>query len=172
MMTNMELSPWKGRSRLAWGRFAMSARVYRATSDQIDLAYRIVQEYYEAASVVLREQRKEFEEQYFDEGAGVWLAENAGDVIGCVALRRLQELPHSGEIKRMYLRASHRGLGIADLLFDTLENYARAYGYRWLYLDTAANMVAAARFYGRKGFVPCAPYNKNPQAALFMRKAI
>jgi GNAT superfamily N-acetyltransferase len=148
----------------------MSVEVYRATLNQADVAYRIVREYYEAAAVLAREGSEEFERQYFGEGAGVWLAENDGDVVGCVALRRLAESPGCGEIKRMYVRPGCRGRGIADMLFDALEHYAQAFGYEWLYLDTAADMVAAARFYERKGFVACEPYNKNPQAALFMRK--
>lgn len=150
----------------------MSVKVYRATSEQVELTYAIVQEYYEAAAVLVREGREEFEGQYFGEGAGVWLAENEVGVVGCVALRRLADLPRSGEVKRMYVRARYRGGGIADLLFDALERYARAYGYQWLYLDTAADMVAAARFYERHGFVACEPYNKNPQATIFMRKTV
>jgi len=150
----------------------MSIKVYRATAEQMELAYGIVQEYYEAAAVQARDGRAEFAQQYFEEGAGVWLAENDGGVLGCVALRRLGERPHSGEIKRMYVRADQRGRGIADALFDALESHAREVGYEWLYLDTAADMVAAARFYERKGFVACEPYNKNPQAAIFMRKKI
>jgi GNAT superfamily N-acetyltransferase len=172
MMTNMELSWQQGRRRLTAGRSAMGVKVYRAASEQAELAYAIVQEYYKAAAVVVREEREEFARQYFVEGGGVWLAEAEDDVVGCVALRRLAESRHSGEIKRMYVRADYRGRGIADLLFEALGNYARAYGYEWLYLDTAADMVAASRFYERKGFVACDPYNKNPQAAIFMRKRI
>jgi GNAT superfamily N-acetyltransferase len=171
-MTNMELSSQEGRRRLANGRFEMSVKVHRATFEQADAAYRIVQEYYEAAVVLVREGPEAFEKQYFGEGAGVWLAENDGVVVGCVALRRLAELPLSGEIKRLYVRAGCRGRGVADLLFDALESYARGSGYKWLYLDTAAEMIAAARFYERKGFVACERYNKNPQAAIFMRKKI
>ncbi|HTZ47722.1 MAG TPA: GNAT family N-acetyltransferase [Verrucomicrobiae bacterium] len=150
----------------------MSIQVYRATVEQIEVAYGIVQEYYEAAAVQVREGREEFARQYFEEGAGVWLAGNETGVLGCVALRRLGERADSGEIKRMYVRADHRGRGIADALFDALESYAREVGHQWLYLDTAADMVAAARFYERKGFVACAPYNNNPQAAIFLRKKI
>jgi len=58
------------------------------------------------------------------------------------------------------------------LLLEALEKYAGGRGYKWLYLDTAADMGAAARFYQRKGFQDCARYNQNPQAAIFMRKAI
>jgi GNAT superfamily N-acetyltransferase len=150
----------------------LSFRIYRATRAQMELAYRIVQEYYAEASVVLREDREEFESHYFGEGAGVWLAEAGDDVIGCVALRRLEGLADGAEIKRMYLRQAYRRQGVAELLFEALQEYAREAGYKWLYLDTAADMKAAARFYERKGFGSCERYNENPQAAIFMRKAI
>ncbi|MGB7434994.1 MAG: GNAT family N-acetyltransferase [Candidatus Acidiferrum sp.] len=150
----------------------MSLQIYRASAPQIAQAYRIVVEYYEAAAVQVREDRTEFERQYFVDGAGVWLAESGGEVIGCVALRSIPEMAGCGEIKRMYVRSNHRGRGVSDLLLTTLEDFARESGYRWLYLDTAADMKAAARFYRRKGFVDCKRYNQNPQAAIFMRKRI
>ena len=150
----------------------MGFKIYRAPDTQIELAYGIVEEYYTAASVVVREDRREFAEQYFADGAGIWLAEAEDIVVGCVALRRLQDVPDAGEIKRMYLRPLYRGQGVSDLLLNALEDYAREFGYKWLYLDTAANMKAAARFYERKGFTACERYNANPQAAIFMRKSI
>jgi GNAT superfamily N-acetyltransferase len=151
---------------------AVEVHVYRATEAQIDEAYKIVQEYYQAARVIAREDREAFAHSYFGDGAGVWLAEIGGQGIGCVALRKLIQPAHAAEIKRMYVREGFRGQGIADLLYETLERYARQCGYDWLYLDTAAEMKAAARFYFRKGFVECDRYNENPQAALYMRKAI
>jgi GNAT superfamily N-acetyltransferase len=147
-------------------------KIYRATEMQTELAYELVQEYYAAACVVAREGPQEFAEQYFGEGAGIWLAEVAGNVVGCVALRELVGTAGAAEIKRLYLRPKYRGQGVSDLLLDALEDHARECGYHWLYLDTAAEMKAAVRFYQRKGFVECERYNKNPQAALFMRKAI
>lgn len=150
----------------------MKVSIFKADATQIDLAFGLVQEYYQAARVVVRENRGEFAEQYFADGSGVWLARVDNEVVGCVALRRLPDCPDCAEIKRMYLREAYRGQGIADLLLDALEKYARAAGYRWLYLDTAADMLAAARFYERKGFVRCEQYNDNPQAAIFMKKAI
>lgn len=150
----------------------MRFKIYRAPETHIELAYGIVQEYYAAASVVVREDRREFTRQYFAGGAGVWLAEAENMVVGCVALRRLQDAPDCGEIKRMYVRPLYRGQGVSDLLLKALEEYAREFGYKWLYLDTAPNMKAAARFYQRKGFLTCERYNENPQAAIFMKKAI
>jgi GNAT superfamily N-acetyltransferase len=164
------LTPRRGELQsVCWG--TVNVRIYRAAETQIELAYGIVQEYYAAAFVVVREDREEFRRQYFGDGTGVWLAEADEGVIGCVALRRLEGLADAGEIKRMYLQRPYRGQGVADLQLQALEDYAREFGYNWLYLDTAADMKAAARFYERKGFVRCERYNENPQAAIFMRKA-
>ena len=150
----------------------MAVNVHRASETHIALAYGIVEEYYRAASVVVREDPQKFAEEYFATGAGVWLAEVDGGIVGCVALRKLREKPGCGEIKRLYVRPAYRGQRIADLLFEALEKYAKDSGYEWLYLDTAGDMKAAQRFYERKGFLSCERYNDNPQAAMFMRKAV
>ena len=142
----------------------------RASQAEIDRAFELVKEYYEEVGVIVREERQEFAEQYFGEGAGVWLAEVSGKDAGCVALRKMETLPNCGEIKRMYVRAAYRGEGIAEALLEGLEEYAADCGYAWLYLDTAGSMKAAARFYERSGYARCERYNDNPQAAIFMRK--
>ena len=150
----------------------MSTKVYRAENAEIAAAYGIVSEYYEAAAVVVREDLDRFSKDYFADGAGVWLAEEDGEVVGCVALRKLSGSEGCGEIKRLYVRSKFRGRGIADQLVLALEEYAVAFGYKWLYLDTAADMKPAARFYEKKGFERCERYNENPQAAIFMRKTM
>lgn len=150
----------------------MGIRVYRAPASEIQVAYRIVLEYYEAAAVLVREHACAFLKDYFVDGGGVWLAEDDGIIVACIALRALQGKPGCGEIKRLYVRPSHRGHGLADELLEALEKYAKELGYEWLYLGTAADMKTAARFYERKGFLPCERYNDNPQAAVFMRKAM
>jgi GNAT superfamily N-acetyltransferase len=150
----------------------MAIKVYRARESEIATAYGIVDEYYRAASVICREDPDEFAREYFGSGRGVWLAEVDGVTVGSIALRTLPGKPGCAEIKRLYVRPSHRGQGLADLLLAALEGYARASGYGWLYLDTARDMHAAARFYKRQGFSSCERYNQNPQAEIFMNKAI
>jgi GNAT superfamily N-acetyltransferase len=146
--------------------------VHRALIDELERAFELVTEYYEAVGVQVREDRAEFEQQYFVEGAGVWLAIVQGEAVGCIALRRLDTLPDRGEIKRMYVRASRRGTGIADSLLGALEDYARKHKYEWLYLDTTDSMLAAARFYERNSYQRCERYNQNPQATLFLLKRL
>jgi GNAT superfamily N-acetyltransferase len=147
-----------------------SLSVGRATFEESDAAWAIVEEYYEAAGVVARDAREDFERIYFRDGAGVWLATVASAVVGCVALRPLAKFAHSGEVKRLYIQPQHRGHGIAAALYQSLEKYARERGYEWLYLDTTDEMVAAQRFYAALGYELTTRYNDNPQATIFMRK--
>ena len=146
--------------------------VHRATLEEIDLAFTLVNEYYAEAKVIARENREQFEQQYFAEGSGVWLASLNGETAGCVALRSLGSRVNCGEIKRMYVRSRERSKGIAAALLAELERYATEHNYAWLYLDTTDSMVAAARFYQKNGYERCERYNDNPQATLFMRKRI
>lgn len=144
--------------------------IRKAGPPELDAAVRIVEEYYDAANVVARDTKDEFQRYYFGERSGVWLALLENNAVGCIALREFSEIPGSGEIKRMYVQPMHRGHGIAQELLDTLERFAANAGYEWLYLDSAPGMDTAVRFYQRNGFEPCPPYNDNPQASIYLRK--
>jgi GNAT superfamily N-acetyltransferase len=146
--------------------------IRRAMRSEIDTAYAIVAEYYEAMSVVARDTREAFAQLYFAEGAGIWLAWFRNSVTGCISLRAMTQLSDSGEVKRLYVKPKYRGRGIAVALHHALETYARKFGYQWLYLDTVDNMTAAIRFYESHGYGRCARYNENPQATIFMRKEL
>lgn len=138
----------------------------------MDDAYSIVSEYYEAASVLVRDDRAAFEQEYFEDGAGLWLATMDAEIVGCIAMHRLPGLKDGAEIKRLYVRPEHRGKGIAEALLGALEAYALEYGYAALYLDTKSDLTDAIRFYQRQGYLACERYNDNPQATIFMRKAL
>jgi len=159
------------------GDAAGRVEIWRAQPEEADAAFCLVREYFKAAGVMVREDQETFVQEYFGEGQGLWLACVEGELAGCVGLRRLPgpeglepEDVKCAEIKRMYLREKFRGQGIAARLLEAVENFARGAGYAWIYLDTASNMVAAARLYEKNGFVRCERYNENPQAAIFMRK--
>jgi len=146
--------------------------IRRAMPSEIDTAYAIVGEYYEAVSVVARDTRDEFARLYFKNGAGTWLAWLEEKVVGCIALRAMPQFTDSAEVKRLYVKPEYRGRGIAAALHDALQSYATNSGCRWLYLDTADNMASAIRFYEQQGYERCARYNENPQATIFMRKEL
>jgi GNAT superfamily N-acetyltransferase len=142
--------------------------ISRAEPNDLDDAWSIVAEYYDAVAVVAREDRPAFSSAYFSEGSGFWLARNEVAVVGCIALRPLDAFPASAEVKRLYVQPACRGQGIAGLLLDALHEYARNAGYQWLYLDSKDDLAAAIHFYEKRGYRPCARYNDNPQATVFM----
>jgi GNAT superfamily N-acetyltransferase len=139
---------------------------------ELAAAFRIVEEYYDAASVIARDTIEEFQKYYFGDRGGVWLVSRGDKVVGCIALRELSEIPRSGEIKRLYVQPPHREHGVAKMLLTTLEKFAANAGYDWLYLDSAPGMDTAVRFYQRNGYEPCPRYNENPQANIYLRKKI
>jgi ribosomal protein S18 acetylase RimI-like enzyme len=148
------------------------AIIRKAAIEEVAIAFGIVEEYYEAMSVIARDTRDEFARLYFQNGAGIWLAWLEEKVIGCIALRAMPQFTNGGEVKRLYVKPEYRGRGIAAALHDALQSYATNSGYRWLYLDTADNMTSAIRFYEQQGYERCARYNENPQATIFMRKEL
>ena len=77
------------------------------------------------------------------------------------------------EMKRLYVRPSGRGSGLARALVTTLVAAAAAKGYRQLYLDTLPMMGAAQGLYESLGFRDIAPYYDTPIAGTrFMARTL
>ncbi len=103
-----------------------------------------------------------------------WSAREQGEILGCIALKRLAD--DSGEIKSMRTRAHSRGRGIAAALLQTLLDEARRRGYRNLYLETGIQpfFTPAHSLYHKFGFAPCGPfadYGPDPNSC-FMRLSL
>jgi ribosomal protein S18 acetylase RimI-like enzyme len=90
------------------------------------------------------------------------LARIDGEAAGCVALRRLDD--DACEMKRLYIRPGHRGLGLGRLLAAAIVDDARSRGYRAMRLDTTPSMAAAQALYTELGFREIPPYTVNPVA--------
>jgi DNA-binding MarR family transcriptional regulator/GNAT superfamily N-acetyltransferase len=148
---------------------ARSVRIVRLSKSNAD-AIQLVQEYYEAVSVVQRDAPSAIQKIIDDPCSGVWLAYLQEKAVGCVVLRRLASVPFAAECKRLYVQPDARGHGIADNLMDALENFARSKGLRWIYLDSYDDLKAAIALYRKRGYVSCKRYNDNPQATVFLRK--
>src|SRR5258708_6372062 len=144
----------------------------RATPEDLQTAFQLVEEYFREVGVLVRDTRTEFANHLRSNKGGVWLAIDRGQPIGCIVLQPLVSVPRSGEIKRLYVRASYRRQGLADRLLGALEQYAVRLPYEWLYLDTKDDLHSAIRFYRRHGYKRCGRYNSNPQATIFMRKRL
>jgi len=65
-----------------------------------------------------------------------------------------------GEVKRMYVRESTRGLGIARALLSRIELETKNNGLDVLHLETGDRQLAAMRLYERAGIRHCAAFGE------------
>ncbi|MFC5579881.1 bifunctional helix-turn-helix transcriptional regulator/GNAT family N-acetyltransferase [Rhodanobacter terrae] len=95
--------------------------------------------------------------------AGIFLvARLDGQPVGCGALKVTGR--RVGEIKRMWVAPSARGMGIAQRLLEALEKHAVEFGLDVLQLDTNRSLDEARALYARNGYAEIPPYNTNPYA--------
>ncbi|MDG4797908.1 bifunctional helix-turn-helix transcriptional regulator/GNAT family N-acetyltransferase [Micromonospora sp. WMMD1082] len=103
--------------------------------------------------------------------AGLFLvASLATEAVGCGALRLPPGEP--AEIKRLWVSASVRGLGVGRRLLDELERYAVAAGAGSVRLDTNGSLTEAMRLYRSAGYQEIPPYNSNPYAHHWFAKSL
>ena len=85
-----------------------------------------------------------------------YLVEWDGALAGICGPR--QVAPGVAELKRIYVRPSHRGLRLGEAMLYRLIADATAFGCKKAVLDSAPFMQAAHRLYATAGFVDCPPY--------------
>jgi GNAT superfamily N-acetyltransferase len=96
---------------------------------------------------------------------GLFLVAYSGDEpIGCGGFRRHD--PCTIEIKRMYVRRAHRGLGHGARILAELEAAADAAGARRLILETGARNISACLLYEQFGYVPIPGYSANRRSGV------
>jgi putative acetyltransferase len=102
----------------------------------------------------------------------ILLARVDGEAAGCVALRPLGD--GVCEMKRLYVRPQHRGLGLGHKLAERIIWEARDLGYERIRLDTiASRMGDAVSLYRALGFREVPPYCDNPfPDAMFMELSL
>lgn len=98
--------------------------------------------------------------EYASPRGRILLAEEEGEMVGCVALRDLGG--GTCEMKRLYVRPGFRGGGTGRALAEEIVRIAKHEGYEKMRLDTLASMKTAIALYKSMGFREIEPYRFNP----------
>ena len=84
-----------------------------------------------------------------------WIAELDGRVVGCIACHshKLDDGTGALELKKLYIDANARGMGLARRLIDLVEDRAHEVGARVIDLWTDTRFTKAHAVYEHYGFV-------------------
>jgi len=147
--------------------------VQAETSEQIETARELFREYQEWLGISLCFQNFDDEVanlpgDYRMPNGRLLIAIKDGDVVGCIALRKLTD--DACEMKRLFLRPQFRGEGLGREMVQRIIDEAREIGYERMRLDTLPRwMDQAIALYEQFGFRDIPPYYDNPVAgARFM----
>ncbi|BCS32405.1 N-acetyltransferase [Luteitalea sp. TBR-22] len=147
-----------------------------STSEEIATVRALMLEYHALLGVDLRFQGFEAEVRglpgaYAPPRGRLLLATHAGTAVGCVALQEAG-WPR-GEMKRLFVRPSGRGLGVGRALVSAVLSQAVVIGYTEVVLDTLPSMTEAQRLYEQFGFRDIPAYRPNPvHGARYLSKSL
>jgi DNA-binding MarR family transcriptional regulator len=103
---------------------------------------------------------------------GTFLVASADDgtVVGCGGIQTHDDA--TAEVKRMWIHAEWRGVGLGRRLLAELEQHCAALGYTSVVLDTNATLTEAIAMYEAAGYSPTKQYNDNPYAQRWFTKPL
>jgi DNA-binding MarR family transcriptional regulator/N-acetylglutamate synthase-like GNAT family acetyltransferase len=81
-----------------------------------------------------------------------WIAEAAGERVGCVFVVRSEKDRHAAQLRCLLVDPKGRGLGVGRQLVDECIRFAKAAGYRRMILWTNDILKSARRIYEAAGF--------------------
>jgi ribosomal protein S18 acetylase RimI-like enzyme len=109
--------------------------------------------------------------KYSEPAGALIVAWDGTAACGCIALRPIDD--GICEMKRLYVRAAYRRLGVGRELVTRIMDSARQKGYTRIRLDTLPSMANAIRLYREIGFREIEPYVYNPiPGTHFMEKLL
>jgi len=97
---------------------------------------------------------------YGDKNGGLFIATKNDEAVGVAGIKRFSD--NECEVKRMFVQADSRGLGIGKLLLTSCIELAIKLNYQVIKLDTADFMKPAIKLYTDNGFTEISAYRHNP----------
>jgi ribosomal protein S18 acetylase RimI-like enzyme len=145
----------------------MTAEILATSPADLNIIRRLFREYEAEIGVDLcfqgfEQELAELPGAYSPPRGRLLVANSDGEAIGCVGLRPLKMDVTICEMKRLYVRPSHRGTGLGRQLVQRIVTEAREAGYSVMRLDTLRTMTAAQDLYRRMGFRDIPAYYPNP----------
>lgn len=138
-----------------------------STGDELASARRLMIEYRDSISTPLCFQNFDAEMdalpgKYAAPKGCIILAYVDGIPGGVIAVREIDAERNICEMKRLFVREHHRGMGLARGLCERLIEFSRSAGYSAMRLDTDAYMKPAQALYASLGFYHIEKYNDDP----------
>ena len=92
--------------------------------------------------------------------------------IGCGAFRKFDA--NTVEIKRMYVKVTYRGSGVANTVLSSLEEWASEEGFTKCVLETGIRQQEAIALYKKNGYqqIPCYGQYLNVENSLCFEKIL
>jgi putative acetyltransferase len=143
----------------------VDVEIRRAQPAELGTVRELIEEYVRLLGVDLEFQDLESEladlaTAYGPPGGVILVALVDGAIVGCVALRPLEE--GCCEMKRLFVRPAFRRFGMGRVIAQALLDEAQQIGYSEVLLDTLDDMEAARGLYASLGFEEIPPYYYNP----------
>lgn len=111
-------------------------------------------------------------EKLLKQNVAFFVTRKDGSAAGCGGIQLFDK--EYGELKRMYVRPSYRGLGLATLMLENLAGHAVENGVHLLRLETGIHQHHAIALYESWGFQKISAFGEYKQdpLSLFYEKAI
>lgn len=78
--------------------------------------------------------------------------------VATVAVRAVDDEPGTAEVKRLFVRLTHRRRGLARAMLRAAEDRAAAAGYRSVILETGCRQPESLRLYPSEGYTQISPF--------------
>ncbi|MEZ4860509.1 MAG: GNAT family N-acetyltransferase [Caldilineaceae bacterium] len=112
-------------------------------------------------------------EKLIAQGVAFFVTRYEGQPVGCGGIKLFGT--EYGELKRMYVRPSFRGKGLAKLMVEHLNAYAQSQGVTLVRLETGIYQTEAIGLYERMGFYrikPFGEYREDPLSLCYEKQLI
>jgi N-acetylglutamate synthase-like GNAT family acetyltransferase len=139
------------------------------TEEEIFLAKNLILEYIkwlnaDLAFQNIEDELKNFPKKYKPPEGEFIIAKENGNVIGCVAIKKLEN--KICEMKRLFVKDEYKKMGIGRTLVEKIIDESRIKNYERIRLDTLETMEDALKIYYKNGFYEIKPYYNNPNSGI------